>query len=142
MNKKPLTKQEINSLIKKQKKISLSNEWLDIKNCEGRILAKNIVSKINVPPFNNSAVDGYAVLKKDLIKNKVLLCTRRIAAGDSHTIQIKNGEALRIFTGAKMPTNSKTVVMQENVEKKGNKIIIKKTPFFCENLSSYLNLII
>ena len=59
MNKKPLTKQEINSLIKKQKKISLNNEWLDIKNCEGRILAKNIVSKINVPPFNNSAVDGY-----------------------------------------------------------------------------------
>ncbi len=133
MNKKPLTKQEINSLIKKQKKISLSNEWLDIKNCEGRILAKNIVSKINVPPFNNSAVDGYAVLKKDLIKNKELLCTRRIAAGDNHTIQIKNGEALRIFTGAKMPTNSKTVVMQENVEKKGNKIIIKKTPFFGEN---------
>ena len=35
MNKKPLTKQEINSLIKKQKKISLNNEWLDIKNCEG-----------------------------------------------------------------------------------------------------------
>ena len=130
MNKKPLTKQEINSLIKKQKKISLSNEWLDIKNCEGRILAKNIFSKINVPPFNNSAVDGYAVLKKDLIKNKELLCTRRITAGDNHIIQIKNGEALRIFTGAKMPTNSKTVVMQENVEKKGNKIIIKKTPFF------------
>ena len=118
MNKKPPTKQQINNLIKKQKKILLNNEWLDIKNCEGRILAKNIVSKINVPPFNNSAVDGYAILKKDLIKNKELFCTRRIAAGDNKIIKIKNGEAIRIFTGAKMPTNSKTVIMQENAEKK------------------------
>jgi len=133
MNKKPLTKSNIINFLKKQKKINLNVEWIDIINCKGRILAKDIKSKINLPPFNNSAVDGYAILDKDIKKNKELICKRRIAAGDNKSFKNSIGEAIRIFTGAKMPLNSRTVVMQENVQRIGNKIIIKKLPRIGEN---------
>ena len=69
MNKKPLTKKNIINLFKNQKIINLDTEWLDIKYSKERILAKDVISKINLPPFNNSAVDGYAILNSDL-KNK------------------------------------------------------------------------
>ena len=133
MNKNPLTKKRIINFLKKQKKINLNIEWIDTKNCKGRILAKDIKSNINLPPFNNSAVDGYAILDKDIKKNKELICKKRIAAGDNKSTKILKGEVVRIFTGAKMPLNSRTVVMQENVIRSGNKIIIKKPPRIGEN---------
>ena len=133
MNKNPLTKQRIINFLKKQKKINLNIEWIDTKNCKGRILGKEIKSNINLPPFNNSAVDGYAILDKDIKKNKELICKKRIAAGDNKNTKISKGEVVRIFTGAKMPLNSRTVVMQENVIRSGNKIIIKKLPRIGEN---------
>ena len=133
MNKKPLTKSNIINFLKKQKKINLKIEWIDTVNCKGRILAKDIKSKINLPPFNNSAVDGYAILDKDIKTNNGLICKRRIAAGDDKSFKMSKGEVVRIFTGAKMPLNSRTVVMQENVKRTDNKIIVKKLPRVGEN---------
>ena len=61
---------------------------------------------------------------KNRFKNpKKFFCNRRIAAGDNKNIKVKPGEAVRIFTGAKMPTNSSTIVMQENTYKKEIKFI-------------------
>ena len=111
MNKLPLTKKQIIDLFKKQNKIISASELIDLKSAEGRFLSTDLNSKINLPPFNNSAVDGYALHTKDLKNNKILYCKRRIAAGDKKNIKIKQGEAVRIFTGAKMPVNSSTVVM-------------------------------
>ena len=128
MNKQPLTKKSILRIFKSFEKIIFKFEEIDLKLSKGRILAQDIKSKINLPPFNNSAVDGYAILKNDINNTNGLFCTRRIAAGENKKIKIKKGEAIRIFTGAKMPENSITVVMQENVIDKGNKIFIKKTP--------------
>ena len=96
-------------------------------------MAKDIKSKINLPPFNNSAVDGYAILDKDIKTNNGLICKRRIAAGDDKSFKMSKGEVVRIFTGAKMPLNSRTVVMQENVKRTDNKIIVKKLPRVGEN---------
>ena len=128
MNKKPVTKREIIHFFKKQKKIIKKTELLDIKNCKDRILAQDLISTINLPPFNNSAVDGYAILSSEINNKSFLIGDNRIAAGDNKNIKIKKGQAIRIFTGAKMPTNSSTVIMQENINVFNNKIIVKKKP--------------
>ena len=133
MNKSPLTKKQIDNLFKKQKVVIFNSEKVNLENSDDRFLYENIKSKINLPPFNNSAVDGYAILKADLKTKKIFFCNRRIAAGDNKNIKVKPGEAVRIFTGAKMPTNSSTIVMQENTYKKGNKIHLIKIPKFGDN---------
>jgi len=133
MNKKPLTKSSIFNLLKKIKKNKIGNEEVILINAKNRILAKDIKSKINLPPFNNSAVDGYAIHKRDLNKTHKLLSAQRIAAGDKLSIALKKGEVARIFTGACMPSNCKTIIMQENVTIKDNHIIINKIPTYGEN---------
>ena len=133
MNKLPLTKKKIIEFFKKQDTLILKPELVDLKNSQGRFLFEDLKSKVDLPPFNNSAVDGYALLKKDLIKKKLFYCDRRIAAGDKKNIKIKSGEAVRVFTGAKMPSNSSTVVMQENTLVNEDGIEILKVPSFGEN---------
>ena len=66
MNKLPLTKRQIIEFFKKQKNIIVKSELVSLQNSQGRFLFEDLKSKINLPPFNNSAVDGYALLKKDL----------------------------------------------------------------------------
>jgi len=133
MNKKPLTKSLIFNLLKKIRKNKIGNEKVILINAKNRILAKDIKSKINLPPFNNSAVDGYAIHKSNLYKTQKLLSKQRIAAGDKLPINLKKGEIARIFTGACMPANCKTVIMQENVTVKDKHILINKIPTYGEN---------
>ena len=87
MNKLPLTKKQIVNLFKKQKVVISNSEKVNLENSEDRFLYENIKSKINLPPFNNSAVDGYAILKRDLKTKKIFFCNRRIAAGDNKNIK-------------------------------------------------------
>ncbi len=136
MNKSPLTKKQIINFFKKQKNLILESEIISLQNSNGRFLFEDLKSKINIPPFNNSAVDGYALLKKDLNKKKYFSCNRKITAGDKKKLKIKSGEAIKVFTGAKMPLNSNTVVMLENTFKYDNKIEILKTPAIGENYRS------
>ena len=133
MNKKPFTKKKIINFFKSQKKIIKNTEIVKLLDAKERILAENLKSKINIPPFNNSAVDGYTILKSDLLLGKKLICNRRITAGDKKNLKNKKGEVIRIFTGAKMPLNSSTVVMQENTVKKNGKVILLKIPNLGEN---------
>ncbi len=85
-------------------------------DADGRVLAKDIVSALQVPAFDNSAMDGYAVRSADAqAPGAVLKVTQRIAAG--HTGQaLQAGEAARIFTGAPVPPGADSVVMQEEAE--------------------------
>ena len=134
MNKKPLKKNTIIKLLKKVNKLNLDKEKIILENSIGRFLDQDLISKVNLPPFNNSAVDGYALLKYDILKKNInFQCFQRITAGGIFPKKIKKNEAVRVFTGAPMPANSKTVVMQENVIKKNNKIILKKIPNYGEN---------
>src|ERR1043166_3257579 len=82
-------------------------ETLDLKNADGRVLAAAIAAPLPLPPFTNSAVDGYAVRSSDLSGDRE----------QSFTVggRIKAGEAIRIFTGAPMPEGADTVFMQEDV---------------------------
>ena len=129
MNSKPLTKKEIFNLLKKISLDSLKSEKINLLNSEGRILSSDIKSLIDLPPFNNSAVDGYAIRKENLKNYQILKCKHRLAAGDKKTVSLNLNEVARIFTGARMPFNSNTVVMQENVKLNDkDHIYIKKMP--------------
>ena len=133
MNKKPLYLKQIISFVKKQSILVKQIELINLLNAEDKILAENIYSKINLPPFKNSAVDGYAILKYDLNNSHKIISKTRIAAGDSKEVKINKGEVVRIFTGAKMPLNSNTVVMQENTKLENNKLKLLKIPNYGEN---------
>ncbi len=134
MNNLPLTKSSIFKLLKKISPLNLGKEKILLEKTMERFLHQDIISKINLPPFNNSAVDGYALVK-DNINNKKLNLTfkQRLVAGDEGSYILKKDFTARIFTGAKMPLNSKTVVMQENVTVVKNNIIINKMPKYGEN---------
>lgn len=85
-------------------------------DADGRILAQDVVSGLQVPAFDNSSMDGYAVRSVDVLQAGVVLtCTQRIPAG--HFGQpLLAGEAARIFTGAPVPLGSDAIVMQEQTE--------------------------
>jgi molybdopterin molybdotransferase len=83
----------------------------------GRVLARDVVSSVNVPPEDNSAMDGYAIRIADLVDGTgtVLPVSQRIAAGQVGQ-PLAAGTAARIFTGAQVPPGADAVVMQENCE--------------------------
>lgn len=94
----------------------------------GRVLAADIVAPANLPPFDNSAVDGYAVRHADLNAeaDTRLEVSGRLMAGRVADVAVKAGEAIRIFTGAPMPAGADTVFMQEDVTVEGNIVTVPK----------------
>ena len=83
-----------------------------IEKSGGYKLFSNVLSPINMPPFRQSAMDGYAVC---LHESLTYLLIGEIKAGDSHQPILKKGEAVRIFTGAPVPDTANAVMMQEKV---------------------------
>lgn len=100
-------------------------ETIGLSQALNRILAEDIISPINMPPFRQSAMDGYAIKYSTNNQYKVI---EESKAGDSITTSIKEGEAFRIFTGAMVPEGADTVVIQEHVERNDQSIIIQKQP--------------
>jgi molybdopterin molybdotransferase len=97
-------------------------ETVSLAAADGRILASDIFAPLPLPPFTNSAVDGYAVRSGDLPPGAeaVFPVTGRIQAGASPNEAIRPGHAMRIFTGAPMPEGADTVFMQEDVRIDGD----------------------
>ncbi|MBR0654233.1 molybdopterin molybdotransferase MoeA [Plastoroseomonas arctica] len=91
----------------------------------GRILAQELVAPLPLPPFHNSAVDGYAFRHADLVPGTAtpLLVAGRVAAGGK-AVPLAPGTAARIFTGAPMPEASDTVIMQEDAEITAGAVLI------------------
>ncbi|PWC38913.1 gephyrin-like molybdotransferase Glp [Azospirillum sp. TSO22-1] len=91
-------------------------ETVPLADALGRVLAEDVVAPFDVPPHDNSAVDGYAVFFDDLQADgeTVLPVTGRVAAGHLLGREGRRGEAVRIFTGAPMPAGFDTVLMQED----------------------------
>jgi molybdopterin molybdotransferase len=92
-------------------------ETVALAQADGRVLARDIAAPLPLPPFTNSAVDGYAVRGGDLPQREeqAFAVTGRIQAGASAGRAIAPGHAVRIFTGAPMPEGADTVFMQEDV---------------------------
>ena len=107
----------------------LPSEKRGILDCTGYVLAEGLYATENIPPFDNSAMDGYAVRAadvQDISKENpaVLSVIEMIAAGYAPTKQIAAGQAARIMTGAMMPEGADAVVMQEVTEQEGSKVKI------------------
>jgi len=109
-------------------------EQLPLLQARGRVLAVDIHSGINVPPHDNSAMDGYAVRSADLDSIPVALpVAQRIAAGEVGEA-LSPGTAARIFTGAPLPPGADAVVMQENAELTAETVRILQAASPGENL--------
>jgi molybdenum cofactor synthesis domain-containing protein len=92
-----------------------------------RILAEDCVAKMDVPPFNRAAMDGYAVKAKDTFgagqfKPKVFKIIGELHAGEIPAKKIKSGECVQISTGAVMPEGADAVMMVEDTEREGNEV--------------------
>lgn len=94
-------------------------------------LGQDIWAPANVPAFAQSAMDGYAFKFEDFASQKTLLTEGEMAAGDNKKIVLKPGQAVRIFTGAALPENADTVVMQEKINLKSKELIINDEMLKC-----------
>jgi molybdopterin molybdotransferase len=99
-------------------------ERLAIEQSLGRVLAEDAVSAIDVPGYDNSAMDGYAVRSSECIEAGTSLnVSQRIPAGQ-RGVMLEAGSAARIFTGAPVPEGADAVVMQELCQQQGDTVII------------------
>jgi molybdopterin molybdotransferase len=92
-------------------------ETVPLAQADARVLARDLIAPMALPPFTNSAVDGYAVRFADIVTaaGAPLTVADRVMAGGSAKGPVPPGRAVRIFTGAPMPDGSDTVFMQEDV---------------------------
>lgn len=104
-------------------------EIVPVDDALGRVLAKAVVSGVDVPPRDNSAMDGYAVRVAQAQEGAVLPVSQRIPAGGV-AAPLAPGSAARIFTGATVPAGADAIVMQEDTEAAGHsvKILRAATP--------------
>ena len=108
-------------------------ETVDLLSATGRILASSVTSQLDFPHWDNSAMDGYAVIYQDVReaseqKPTVLNVVEDIPAGYQPQSTIQSGQAARIFTGAVMAKGADTIVMQENTRRENDKVFILKAP--------------
>ncbi|WP_299314611.1 gephyrin-like molybdotransferase Glp [uncultured Aquimarina sp.] len=94
---------------------------IPLKNANGLLLGENIISQINMPPFRQSAMDGYALLLHDENSYQII---GEVKAGDADNYSLEPGQGVRIFTGARVPDNANTVVIQEKVNRSENTITL------------------
>jgi molybdopterin molybdotransferase len=101
-------------------------ETVALADADGRILAHEILAPLPLPPFTNSAVDGYAVASRDLPKRaeQAFSIGGRVQAGAAAGAAIQPGHAVRIFTGAPMPEGADTVFMQEDVRVEHGEVVL------------------
>ncbi|WP_278035397.1 hypothetical protein [Flavobacterium nitratireducens] len=97
----------------------------------GYVLAEAVYSPINMPPFRQSAMDGYAFTHNGSNQFEVVNTSQ---AGDFLDDKIEENQAVRIFTGAFVPDDTDTVVMQEHTTRTDNLLQIEKMPVACANI--------
>ncbi|URM36613.1 molybdopterin molybdotransferase MoeA [Flavobacterium anhuiense] len=103
----------------------LSTQKISVQKALGYVLAETIYSPISMPPFRQSAMDGYAFIHSRRHQFDVIGISQ---AGDHANVKLKENQAVRIFTGAYVPNDADTVVMQEHVMVNGDSILIAKMP--------------
>ena len=100
---------------------------VNIKDAVGYVLAQDVYSPIDLPPFTNSAVDGYAINTDDISELPVTLkVVGEIKTGVSKKFRINRGETIKVFTGSPLPDGADAVIEIEKVEIKDNFIILDK----------------
>lgn len=105
----------------------LGVEELSTFDASDRVLASDIRSNLNVPPMDNTQMDGYAVRRADLAEGKPLRVAQRIAAGKVGTA-LEPGTVARVFTGAMLPAGADAVIMQEMAQAQGDTVLFSHQP--------------
>ncbi|RLI77235.1 molybdopterin biosynthesis protein [Archaeoglobales archaeon] len=106
-------------------------EDVDLLNAFGRIAAEDVYSNVDIPPFDRATMDGYAVKAENTFEAEednpvVLKVVDHIEAGSKANLEIRNGEAIEISTGAPIPKGANAVVMVEFTSKDNNNVYIYK----------------
>jgi molybdopterin molybdotransferase len=103
-------------------------EVVPLPGAHGRVTAVDVVAPVDLPPFDNSAVDGYAVRHADLAPHGEtrLTVAGRLTAGAHAGLALGAGQAIRIFTGAAMPADADTIFMQEDVRVEDDAVVVPK----------------
>lgn len=93
------------------------SETLPLAECDGRVLSADLIARLTQPPFDASAMDGYALRSADAAAiGSVLTVIGQAAAGHAFTGTVGEGQAVRIFTGAPVPQGADTILIQEDAE--------------------------
>ncbi len=103
---------------------SLAPVKLSLSESAGMVIAEDIYATINIPAYAQSSMDGYAFIFDDLKSNGSLTIQGEVAAGSNCAVAVTSGHATRIFTGAEVPPQADTVVMQEKTIVKDGKLFI------------------
>ncbi len=98
----------------------LGVERVALDDCVGRVLVGDLVSGVDLPPFDYSAMDGYAVRSGEIADGAMLPVVGESRAGSAPSGELRAGTVMRIFTGAPMPLGADAVVMQENIRRAGD----------------------
>jgi len=106
----------------------LSPRRATLAECVGGFSTKAYTATVPLPAFDNSAMDGYAISSADLEKGKRLRVVAEQPAGLDKNLNVQPGETVRIFTGAPLPTGTAAVVMQEEVERNGEFVVLSAQP--------------
>jgi molybdopterin molybdotransferase len=123
--------QQALQLIKSNCKPTSNIITLKVPQALACVLAQDILSPITMPPFRQSAMDGYAVHLHD---EKTYTIIGEIQAGDDKKPILNPGEAVRIFTGAPVPDTANAVVIQEKVHLQNQKITVEENPQMLANI--------
>jgi molybdopterin molybdotransferase len=103
-------------------------ETIDVRAAAGRVLAADVASAVDLPAFDNSAMDGYALRFDDLQPGHWLHEIGRAYAGHPYCGRVETGTCVRIMTGAPLPAGADTVVMLEDVSVDGGTVRVERPP--------------
>jgi len=107
----------------------LETETLALSRCHGRVLAADLDAPIALPPFDNSAMDGFALRHADLLGgNPILRLAGEQFAGISTELVVQPGECVRITTGAPLPAGADTVAIKENCRVDVRAVVLESVP--------------
>jgi molybdopterin molybdotransferase len=101
-------------------------EKVSLSEASNRVVAEDIRATVALPPFDNSTMDGYAVRSTDAVRGARLKITGEQPAGTVCGLRVEQGCAIRIFTGAPIPEGADAVVMQEEVDRAGQAIVVRE----------------
>jgi len=112
-----------------------ATETVPLHLARGRILARPVQAQADMPGFDNSGMDGYALCTKDLIPGRALvLPVQAVSAAGDAVVPLVSGTAMRIYTGAPVPQGADAVVMQEQTDREGDRITLTRRPEPGENI--------
>ncbi len=118
--------------IKKHVKLDLNCEYVGVRECIGRVSCRDYEAPVNIPPYDRSAVDGYAVRAEDTYgASPTSPVELRIVSKN----ELASGEAVEIATGAPIPKGADAVVMYEDCIRRGDILLVNKPCFKWSNVS-------